>query len=219
MSLQAIAIAPTTQAQPQGLLVVLHGWGANAQDVAGLVPYLNLPQLQLLMPDAPFAHPYSGAGKMWYNFPNQYTFQSSYDFEQQADLLTSRQQLTEWLTALPAQTGIPLEQTLLAGFSQGGAMTLDVGLYLPLAGLMVLSGYLHSPVRSATLQYSPVLMVHGRQDSVVPLQAAQQARDELMRLGLSVNYHELEMGHEISWPVLQLMQTFVQERLPSVQPS
>lgn len=93
-------------------------------------------------------------------------------------------------------------------------MTLEVGLQLPLAALMVLSGYVHAPLAvstEASTNLPKVLLVHGRSDLVVPLLAAQQARDQLQRLGLSVQYHELSMGHEIQPVVLKLMQSFIEE--------
>jgi len=125
-------------------------------------------------------------------------------------LTSSRQQLKNWLESLESSTGVPLSRTILSGFSQGGAMTLDVGLTLPLAGLISLSGYLHSKLESATGEsLPPVLLVHGKQDQVVPLAAAWQARDSLTALGVKLKYQEFDMGHEIRPPVLALMRSFV----------
>jgi phospholipase/carboxylesterase len=194
------------------LLVILHGWGANAQDVAALATYLNLPDYQFLFPDAPFPHPYSSMGKMWYSFPSDYSFFNRPEFRQQPELAQSRSQLVSWLRSLEATTGIPLDRTILGGFSQGGAMTLDVGPELPLAGLIVLSGYLHAPLEPFDASAAPpVLIVHGRQDSVVPLTAAQKARDSLSALGVSVRYYEEDMGHEIQPIILSHLQSFVEE--------
>lgn len=196
----------------RGVLVALHGWGANGQDLASLAAYLDLPDYLFVFPDATFPHPYAPAGRMWYGLPLGYTFQTQPDLAQQPDLITSRQALTQWLLQLPATTGVPLSQTVLAGFSQGGAMTLEVGTSLPLAALMVLSGYLHAPLPSDLSSIPPVLMVHGRQDAVVPLVAAHQARDSLLKLGATVEYYEYEMGHEIQPIVLQIMQSFLRDK-------
>jgi phospholipase/carboxylesterase len=172
---------------------------------------LQLPDYTLIFPDAPFQHPYSEIGRMWYGFPANYSFFGSQTFQKQTDLLSSRQQLTEWLHSLEEKTGIPLSQTVLAGFSQGGAMTLDIGTTLPLKALMVLSGYMHIPVASVHPAISKILMVHGRQDQVVPLTAAHQARDRLLSLGAPVQYEEFDMGHEIRPLVLEVMQKFLEE--------
>ncbi len=207
--LQAIAIPPKSEQPPKGLVVILHGWGADAQDVAFLCSLLDLPDYQFILPDAPFLHPYSMGGKMWYDLSENVNFQS--DVSQQQDLQTSRRLLGDWLKSLESTTGVPLDRTILGGFSQGGAMTLEVGLELPLAGLMVLSGYLHGavPARSG---YPPILMVHGRQDPVVPLAAAQLTREKLTQIGVTVDYREFDMGHEISPLVLNEMQQFIEHK-------
>jgi len=135
---------------------------------------------------------------MWYDFGEGYR-----------GLSESRQLLREWLQPLAASTGIPLSRTILAGFSQGAAMALDVGLSLPVAGLVALSGYLHPRAASPEQSFPPVLIIHGRRDQVVPLRAAQEARDGLITAGASVQYHELDMGHEIQPAVLALIRDFV----------
>lgn len=219
MTLRAIAIPPIRSAEtetPSHLFVGLHGWGANAQDLAGLSPYMNLSDCQMIFPDAPFPHPQASGGKMWYGFPVGYDFSDVYDLEQQADLQSSRQQLRNWLRSLADQTGIPLSRTILAGFSQGGAMTLDVGLSLPLAALIVMSGYLHGSLRiEDSAETPPVFVVHGRFDPVVPLAAAHQTRDHLQKAGVAVQYHEFDMGHEIQMPALAQIRSFVQEIWPT----
>jgi phospholipase/carboxylesterase len=212
--LEAITVPPKSGRSPIGLLVILHGWGANAQDVAAIANYLNLPDYYLAFPNAPFAHPYAPSGKMWYDLPSDFRFQDSPDFENRQDVTTSRHELMDWLNAIADSTNIPLSRTILSGFSQGGAMTLDLGFTQPLAGLMVLSGYLHAPVKVQTTSPPPVLMVHGRQDPVVPLLAAQQAKDSLLAQGVNVDYREFEMGHEIQFEVLEQMQEFSQTILP-----
>lgn len=91
-------------------------------------------------------------------------------------------------------------------------MTLDVGLSLPLAGLMILSGYQHAALKPGTT-VPPILMVHGRQDAVVPLAAAQKAKANLAGLAIAIDYHEFDMGHEIAPIVLNKMYEFAQKTL------
>jgi phospholipase/carboxylesterase len=199
LSLQVITVPPITGKEPTGLIVTLHGWGANAQNLAAVVPLVNLPDYQFMFPNAPFPHPYGSAGRMWYDLGQ----------EKGKGLRESRQLLIDWLQSLEGSTGVPLSRTILSGFSQGAAMTLDVGLSLPVAGLVALSGYLHPTSPPAGGTFPPVLIVHGRQDYVVPLKAAQDARDNLVALGVSVEYQEFDMGHEIRPEVLALTRNFV----------
>lgn len=196
-------ISPTAAQTPQGLVVVLHGWGANAQDLIPIAAALDLPDYQFLFPNAPFPHPYAPTGRMWYDLENR----------DHQGLDESRRLLKTWLQSLADQTNVPLSRTVLSGFSQGGAMTLDVGLALPVAGLISLSGYLHPLNGLSKESFPPVAIAHGRNDPVVPLQMAQQARDVLVALGVNVQYQEFEMGHEIQSAVLGLMQQFILARL------
>ncbi|WP_331000740.1 alpha/beta hydrolase [Nostoc sp. NZL] len=190
-----------TSQPPAGLIVTLHGWGANAEDVASLLPLLNLPNYQFVLPDAPYPYPYSPVGRAWYDLRVENMYQG---------LPESRQLLTDFLQSLESTTGVPLSRTILSGFSQGGAMTLDVGSKLPLAGLVVMSGYLHPDALKADQSgIPPTLISHGRYDEVVPLQAALKARETLKSLAVVVEYHEFDMGHEINPQTLEVLRNFV----------
>lgn len=183
----------------------LHGWGANAQNLASVAPLLNLPDYQFMFPYAPFPHTYMPTGRMWYDLGS----------EKGKGLPESRKLLINWLLSLENSTGVPLSRTILSGFSQGAAMALDVGLSLPVAALVALSGYLHPISEPAGGKFPPVLIVHGRQDSVVPLKAAQSARDSLVALGVSVQYQEFDMGREIRPEVLAVIRNFALAKLTS----
>jgi phospholipase/carboxylesterase len=214
VQLKVITI-PVQTDRPIGNVVILHGWGANAPDAASFATLMKLPNINLFLPEGPFQHPYSADGRMWYGLPEPLSaFSFADDIAAQPELQTSRQLLTEFLQGLPAQTGIPLDRTILGGFSQGGAMTFDLGLDLPLAGLMGLSGYLHKSPGGITSQTKSVLMVHGKQDPVVPFAASIAAKERLARSGATVTHHAFDrMGHEISWDVIALMRDFVVQHL------
>jgi phospholipase/carboxylesterase len=200
-----IIFVPARTDTPIGSIVVLHGWGANHHDLGDLVPYFNLPEYQFLFPNGIFDHEYSDDGKMWYSFSGA----GNLNDRSKTQLATSREVLSEWVHSLPDSTGIPLDRTYIAGFSQGGAMTLEIGLDLPVAGLIVMSGYLHPDRAKPDPDAPPVLIVHGRQDDVVPIAAARKSQETLMQLGVDVRYQEFEMGHSIVPEVLQVVREFV----------
>ncbi len=190
---QAYPVPP--HLEPTGWLVLLHGWGANALDLLSLAPILSLQGWQVYCLEAPWPHPQIPGGKMWYDLT---------DFVAKPGLEEGRAALLDWLKT----ANIDLNRTVLAGFSQGGAMTLEVGLGLPLAGLVIWSGYLHSDLKLPA-QAPPVLFIHGVQDLVVPLNIAQASAQELKQAGISVAYHELAMGHEINGPAMTLARDFI----------
>ncbi|WP_231866980.1 MULTISPECIES: alpha/beta hydrolase [unclassified Anabaena] len=196
-----ITIPPSNSQPPTGLVVTLHGWGANALDVESLASYFNLPNYQFVLPNAPYPHPHSTVGRAWYELRNENTYQG---------LAESRQLLLDFLLSLEASYGVPLSRTILSGFSQGGAMTLDVGSKLPLAGLVVMSGYLHpDAIATNNNHVPPTLIMHGTLDQVVPLQAAIKARETLASLGVDVQYHEFDTGHEINLQMLEVARKFI----------
>ena len=202
-NIEAISVMPSGT-QPTHLLVVLHGWGANYQDFVPFAKVLNLPGFGYFFPNAPFAHFQVPEGKAWYALENKgFT-----------NLAQSRQLLIDWLKSLEDSTGVPLSKTVLAGFSQGGAMTLDVGLTLPLAALASFSGYLHyQPQAVEEPTFPPTLIIHGKQDPVVPLEAAVKARDELTKIGVPVRYQEFEMAHEVQDTAIALFKDFIMDEV------
>jgi phospholipase/carboxylesterase len=206
-NLELISVPATTE-PAAGTIVLLHGWGANHDDLGELAPYFQLPEYQFLFPNGIFDHEFSDTGKMWYSF----TGEGQLTDRSIAQRQTSRQILTDWIESLPATTGIPLDRTWIAGFSQGGAMTLDIGLDLPVAGLIVLSGYLHPDLAKPTAAAPPVAIVHGRQDDVVPISAARKSRETLTQWGVKVEYQEFDMGHSIVPEVLNVVRNFVTNR-------
>ncbi|MCW6035417.1 hypothetical protein K4A83_03885 [Spirulina subsalsa FACHB-351] len=202
LSLEALYLPPSSGNPPSHLLIALHGWGANAHDLVSLAAFLHLPHYGMFFPNAPYEHPYSPTGRSWYDL----------EAEDYTGLPESRQQLLDWLQETSQTAQIPPSRIVLCGFSQGGAMTLDVGLALPCAALCSLSGYLHAPPQ-ATPPLPPVFMAHGRLDRVVPIQQAQQARTLLTQLGVKLDYHEFNMAHEIQHPVIQALQQFLDREI------
>jgi len=145
-------------------LVLLHGWGADADDLIELGRQLCGERRQLLALRAPQPHP-GGFGRQWYDLQNP-----------------SWPDLPQALLALRARLGalgrsLPLEHTVLLGFSQGAAMALDGGSELALEGIVSCSGYPH-PGWQAKPAMAKVLLTHGKNDPVVPYAAS----EELLRL-------------------------------------
>ena len=150
-------------------LVLLHGWGADAEDLLplgdGLAALSSLPA-ECIGLQAPEPHP-GGQGRQWYGlFPANWQAVPS-----------ATQQLRGRIEALDLET-IPLSRTVLIGFSQGGAMALHVGCDMPLAGVISCSGYPHPGWQPPSTR-PPVLLLHGLDDDVVPAAAAEKLRELL----------------------------------------
>ena len=194
-----MSVPPASGKPPQGAIVALHGWGANANDLSFLAAVLGLPDLQFYALDAPFEHPHFSSGRMWYDLESD-------DYQ---GLEESRTLLQDWLETLATTGPVPLNRVFLCGFSQGGAMALDVGTTLPLAGLASLSGYLHRPIERSLETAPPIFMAHGHRDLVVPPHLAAQARQTIYDRGGRLQYEEFDMGHEICIREIECLREFI----------
>lgn len=199
------AIQIETAPNPTVSVIWLHGLGADGSDFVPIVQELDLsgcPGIRFIFPHAP---------TMPVTINNGYIMRAWYDIlvsdlvrrEDEAGLRKS-QELVEQLIAQEKARGIPAERIVVAGFSQGCAMTLQTGLRHPekLAGLLCLSGYLpiHTTVASeahGANRDTPIFMAHGRQDPVVTIDRAEASRDILQSLGYKVEWHEYMMPHSV----------------------
>ena len=180
-----LRLQPNSPAQAR--LVLLHGWGADADDLLSLGEVLAQQTqiaLEIVALPAPERHP-QGVGRQWYGL-----FPANWDAVPAA-ITHLRARLLEL-----AEGGIPLEETVVLGFSQGAAMALATGCELPLAGLVSCSGYPH-PGWQAPSKRPPVLLLHGRQDEVVPCAAANALTTQLQVSDAELTVALFDGGHTI----------------------
>lgn len=200
------AVELQTGAAPQHAVIWLHGLGADGHDFEPIVPELvapDWPALRFVFPHAP-VRPITVNGGMrmrgWYDIGG-IDLASKQDAAGIADSAAH----IEALIQREATRGIPPQRILLAGFSQGGAITLYTGLRRrqPLLGLVALSTYLplhdRFPAEAApeSLQQA-VFMGHGRFDPVVPEALGAMSRDWLKAMGLKLSWHSYPMAHSVS---------------------
>ncbi|MDP2000101.1 MAG: carboxylesterase [Rhodoferax sp.] len=191
--------------QPTAAVIWLHGLGADGNDFAGLVPELNLsacPPIRFVFPHAPSMPVTINGG---YVMPAWYDIRGT-DLVSRQDDAGIRQSASaiEALIELEASRGIPYENIVLAGFSQGCAMALHTGLRFKhrLAGIMALSGYLpladtFTAERHPANANAPIFMAHGSMDPVVVPARGESSRDLLSSLGYKVQWHTYPMQHSV----------------------
>lgn len=195
-----------TAPNPTVSIIWMHGLGADGSDFVPIVRELDLsgcPAIRFIFPHAPMMPVTMNGG---------YVMRSWYDILLGEDLtrredeggLRDSQAAIEQLIVREKARGIPSNRILLAGFSQGCAMTLQTGLRHPepLGGLLCLSGYLPladvvAAERHAANQGTPIFMSHGTGDPVIPLQRAEASRDFLTQLGYQVKWHAYPMQHSV----------------------
>lgn len=189
-------------------VIWMHGLGASGEDFVPLVPHLGLRGTRFVFPHAP-VRPVTVNGGMemraWYDI---LSMERGPDREPEADVREAHAQV-EALVARENERGVPTGNIVLAGFSQGAAMALFTGLRHPqrFAGLMVLSGYLIvedtlEAERHEANAATPLLMMHGTRDEVVPCALGEHAFGRV-RDGREAVWHDYPMGHELCGPQLR----------------
>lgn len=194
-----------TAPNPTHAVIWLHGLGADGNDFAPIVPELGLPNtpaIRFVFPHAPVRPVSINSGmpmRAWYDIIHA-------DLVRREDEqgLRESQELVQALIARENERGIPAGNIVLAGFSQGCAMTLQVGPRLDqkLAGMIGLSGYMplaaqFNTERHSANQDTPIFLAHGTQDPVVELTRGQATRQQLQELGYSVTWKTYPMPHSV----------------------
>lgn len=210
-----------TGSHPTHCVIWLHGLGADGHDFAPIVPELRLPaslSVRFVFPHATIQPVTINGGmamRSWYDIltPNLVKREDEQG-------IRASERLIQALIARENARGIPTERIVLAGFSQGCAMTLHTGLRLPskLAGLMGLSGYLPLIDSSDTERHSanadtPIFLAHGTHDPVVVLERAEASRAKLVALGYPVQWHTYPMQHSVCAEEIHDISRFLQSVL------
>jgi phospholipase/carboxylesterase len=209
-ALQTIELNPG--AAPRATVIVLHGLGADGTDFLPMADELRLGPVgpvRFVFPRAPIRPVTINGGhamRAWYDI-------LSADLVRREDEAGLRESVAQVHALLDAEVarGVPADRIVLAGFSQGCAITLGAGLRYTqrLAGLAGLSGYLplaeHTGVEHAGQKALPVFLGHGRNDGIVPLARGTAARDTLLALGHPVDWHDYPMEHSVCMEEVQAL--------------
>jgi phospholipase/carboxylesterase len=217
-------LLPCAESEPRtaakASVIWLHGLGADGHDFEPIVPELGLQDLSVrfIFPHAPRRAVTINNGyimRAWFDIVNP-------DLTRDIDS-GNIEQSTYQLHALIAREitrGIPAEKIILAGFSQGGVIVLQGGLRYPekLAGIMALSTFLAEPAvieshgHKNNLQ-TPIIMMHGQYDEVIPIAAAQHSREVLLKMDYPVEWRSYPMGHGVIPEQLNDIAAWLRQRL------
>lgn len=217
-----VKIVSTLDDQQTGgtAVVLLHGWGADGDDLVPLARELVGPKLRFIVPAAPLPHPYGG--KMWW----------ALDLDRRRQLVARGQEgelpkeIPPGLAPARAKVQALLKRVrerykpdvlVVAGFSQGGMLSTDVALAAdpPVDKFISLSGtFIAEPVwrdRLKQLKRKPAaLLTHGREDALLPFAASERLQKLLDDAGLAVTWVPFDGGHSIPPEVISRVRAFLQ---------
>ena len=183
------------------LVIMLHGFGANMQDLAGLAPAINATGYVYACPNAPIPFQLG---------PNQtgYGWMTPRGEDAPEETANSEKLLSDFFDTVFKQFNVSPGRALLLGFSQGGGMTYRCGLGRPdrFAALAALSATLPDQdelaARLPEERTQPIFVAHGRYDQMISEDTAHSAKSFLESNGYRPEFHIYDMGHEISPQVL-----------------
>lgn len=217
--LDRITVEPDSTAN--ACVIWLHGLGDSGAGFAPIVPMLNLPQnhgVRFIFPHAPEQAVTINQGyimRSWYDI-------KSMDLHNRADMagVLESEQKVKALIQEQIDSGIPASRIVLAGFSQGGVLSLFTGLRFEqsLAGILALSCYLPSPDKlpehcHAANKQTPILQNHGELDDVVPVSAGKKANELLLAGQYKVSWQTYQMEHSVLPEQLNHISVWLKARL------
>jgi len=189
MILDGPRLAPASGGPAKSLVILLHGYGSNGEDLIGLAPYWQqaLPDTAFASPNAPQECPGAPMGYQWFPI-TRLDPDEAYKGVSSAEPI-----LNSFIDAELEKHGLDDSQLVLVGFSQGTMMSLHTALRRPkpVAGVMGFSGALAGPdhLEAEIKSKPPVMLIHGDQDPMIPVQAMFTAAGELSKLDVACQWH------------------------------
>lgn len=212
IKLQGPEAAPQSGDKPKQLVILLHGLGANGDDLFGLVPYFSssFMEAHFIAPDAPFNCDMAPMGYQWFSLKDRSEEAVLEGVKKAAPILN------EFIDEKKAEFGLEDKDIALIGFSQGTMLALyaalrrekPIGCVLGYSGALVASHLLKDEVKSKP----PICLIHGEDDTVVPFDAFKQAMSVLQKQGFMVHgYSRGGLGHGIDPSGMQIGIDFMEK--------
>ena len=199
------------------MIILLHGFGANMRDLAGICPYIDAEAYIYACPNAPMAMHLGlgGEGFAWAPLGGDGAGESADHAEEL---------LSDFFDEVMDLYNVEPGQAVIGGFSQGGTMAYRCGLTKPdrFRGLVALSSSVPRGdswrARLGAKRDMAIFVAQGTSDTLVPVEDARQAVESLNAEGYLPEYHEYEMGHEITQGVLDDLRLWIHRTLPPAGP-
>lgn len=199
LSLYHLVREPKIKKDKNPLLLLLHGYGSNEEDLFSFAAQLP-DEYYIISARAP--HPLPSYGNAWYaiNFDSDMN-----KFSDEAQAIVSRDLIAKFIDEIIEHYPIDRNKVTLIGFSQGAILSYAVALTYPekIDRVLALSGYLNTDIIEKDFHKKDIsklrfFISHGVADQVIPVEWARKAPEFLKTLGLDVEYHEYPVGHGVA---------------------
>lgn len=201
---------PKVHSKNPPLLLLLHGFGSNEDDLFQLTNYLD-DDFLIVSARAPYDR--SPGTYKWYHLDlSSQPYKADLEQAEQSRLL-----LLKFINQLKRKHDFDENKIVIGGFSQGGIMSYSVGLTEPdeIAGIISLSGRMLDDTKTNAkkdkLKSKKALIIHGTKDSVLSVDLARSAKTFLETTPMEITYHEIEMEHTINQEAIQYMNAWLEQ--------
>ena len=199
LSLYHLVREPKVKQDKNPLILLLHGYGSNEEDLFSFAPQLP-DEYFIVSARAPYSLP--PYGNAWYAINFDADMNKFTDNEQ---AIQSRELIVKFIDELADAYPIDKDNITLIGFSQGSILSYAVALTYPekINRVIALSGYLHMDIIPENIDKERVsklsfFISHGTVDQVIPVEWARQAPEFFENLGIENEYHEYPVGHGVT---------------------
>lgn len=214
LSLYHLIREPKNKTAKAPVLIMLHGYGSDANDLFGFKDELP-DELFIISAQAPY--PLPPYGNAWYalNFTNE-----GGKFSDDVQAVESRKRIIKFIDEVIETYPVDKDNVTLLGFSQGTILSYAVALSHPekVKNVIALSGYIHEPIlekeyRKNDFSKLNIYASHGTQDQVIPISWARRSPEILKSLGIDYTYSEFPVGHGVAPQNLMEIKQWIKNRI------
>jgi phospholipase/carboxylesterase len=198
--------------EEKNIMVLLHGYGSDKEDLTTLVPLFNLPNTSFYVVNAPFLCPH-GFGYEW--FPLIFN-ENSVEPSSLQDVEVARKHVEGFITTIMEKHNLPSNKLSLFGFSQGGIMVLVEALYgkYNYGAVICHSGMMQENPNQVHNNNQPILLLHGIDDEVVSIASAYKTEEFFKRHNLNYEkFYQNNLAHSVDYHTIEQAEIFVKKHL------
>ena len=213
MSFKLVTRTYASSVTPDKAIIAIHGWKGDEYVFEQVAKLINLENSEWFFPRAPYKAD-SGNGNSWFGGNDEAGWEFDKAFDGMKNLINKIQ-----------KKGYSPSKIFLIGFSQGACLAIDFALRLPfsIGGIVAIAGFIKFKERflseaSNESDDTPILLMHGNQDDIIPIKAGKTAYNILLEKGNPIHFERYNAKHKIPLKKMNLINKFINQPIDVVNP-